>query len=496
MLKENEISTLSVEDLLSEKLFNELYDITDIIERERLIALLSSRAKQLQMKGTFDNLVKVHNRAERQMKKDIKRNAAVFENNFDLPLEVNKDGLPISSINNFLVILRNDEYFKNMQYNMLSNSPEKIIDGKVERWTDTDDSIIKGYIEEKYRIRNFKYLDDALRIFFKEHEYHPVKNVIEAVKWDGVERINTLLIKWLCCEDTPYTREVSRLIFAGGIHRLYNPGCKFDIVPVLIGTKQGEGKSTFVRWLALKSSFFAEVTEIDGQKGIEALEGAWICEIAELLAITRVKEVEGVKAYLSKQSDKYRRPFDKRISEIDRQCIFIGTTNRTQFLTDKTGNRRFYPLRVYQTGAVLFANQNEVKAEMLQCWAEAKAKFDKGELPPVASFELDKEIRQMQNEAVEEDYRVGLITDYLEHKEETCILELWTEALKEPDRKPTRKDSVDIAQILISSGEWQRAGRQRRYPKYGKQNLWCRISEGKGLHKLNDNTGIPKEFER
>lgn len=174
---------------------------------------------------------------------------------------------------------------------------------------------------------------------------------------------------------------------------------------------------------------------------------------------------------MSKQSDKYRRPFDRRISEIDRQCIFIGTTNNAQFLTDKTGNRRFFPLRVYQTGSVLFANQDEVKAEMLKCWAEAKVKFDKGELPPVASIDLEKEIRRMQDEAMEEDYRVGLIMDYLEHKAETCILELWIKALNEPDRKPTKKDSNDIAQILISSGEWERSKTVKTINSYGRQKI-------------------------
>ncbi len=494
MINENEISTLSVEDLLSEKLFNELYDITDIIERERMVALLSSRAKQLQMKGTFDNLVKVHNRAERQMQKDIKRNAAVFENNVDLPLEVNKDGQPKGTRGNLLLILRSDTVFNNIRFNLLTNAPEKIINGTVERWTDTDDSKARVYIEEKYKIQNFKSFDDALNVFLNERPYHPIKDIIEATEWDGTERINTLLIRWLCCEDTPYTREVSRLIFAGGIHRLYNPGCKFDIVPVLIGTKQGEGKSTFVRKLAVDEKYFVEVTDIDNDRGMEILEGAWICEIAELLAMTRTKEKEAIKAYLSKQSDRGRRKYKKWTSDIPRQCIFIGTTNNAQFLTDKTGNRRFYPVTVHQNGRELFNRMQELEDDIIQCWAEAKAKYDVGELPPVANFELDKEIRQMQSEAMEDDYRVGLIMDYLEHKEETCIIELWEKALKEPDRKPTRKDSNDIAQILISSGEWERTKTVKTINSYGGQKIWKRISARKGFHVLSDETELPDEL--
>ena len=91
----------------------------------------------------------------------------------------------------------------------------------------------------------------------------------------------------------------------------------------------------------MEDDFFREVTEFEGQKGIEAVEGGWICEVSELLALTKVKEQEAVKSYLTRLSDTYRRPFDKRVTEHKRQCIFIGTTNKEQFLTDKTGNRRF-----------------------------------------------------------------------------------------------------------------------------------------------------------
>ena len=118
-------------------------------------------------------------------------------------------------------------------------------------------------------------------------------------------------------------------------------------MPVLIGTKQGEGKSTLVRWLAMKDDYFTEVTEIEGQKGMEAVEGAWICEMGELLALTKAREIEAVKSYLTRLADRYRRPFDRRVTDHKRQCIFIGTTNKEQFLTDKTGNRRFYPVKVY-----------------------------------------------------------------------------------------------------------------------------------------------------
>ena len=314
-------------------------------------------------------------------------------------------------------------------------------------------------------------------MFLRTREYNPVIEEIESIKWDGVERIPTLLSKWLKCDDTPYTREVSRLIFSGGINRLYNPGCKFDDVPVLVGTKQGEGKSTFIRWLALKDEWFTDnLVEIEGTKGIEALEGIWICEIAEMMATTKAKEVESVKAYITRQNDRYRRPFDKRVTDHPRQCIFIGTTNKSQFLTDKTGNRRWYPVTCRQSGYDLFSNKEAVQNDIRQCWAEAKAKFDRGEMLPYADQSIIGIIRSEQDAAVEDDYRVGLIEDYIDGKSEVCALELWRKALNNEVLQMSKRDSMDIGLIMQGMTGWVKEKKTKRFPEYGVQRYWKNVS--------------------
>ena len=352
------------------------------------------------------------------------------------------------------------------------------------RWNDADDAAARAYIEKKYKIHSMQKFDDAMRIIFAERSYNPAIDLVNSIEWDGKPRIRTMLTKWMKCEDSPYTQEVSRLIFAGGIHRLFNPGCKFDDVPVLIGTRQGEGKSTFVRWLAMDDTFFTEVTEIDGQKGMESIEGAWICEMGELLALTRAKDVESVKSFMTRQVDRYRKPYDKRTSDYRRQCIFIGTTNRQQFLTDKTGNRRFYPVNVGQSGYAMFEHENEVKADIRQCWAEAKALYDRGELEPFADQSLVKEIRERQADAVEDDYRVGMIEAYLENKNEVCIFELWEKALQNSNgfSKPTRKDSSEIVLLMQNFPEWVKSSKARRTKDYGVQKCWVR----EGISPVND----------
>ena len=475
---EHNIWEYSAEELLDSDNILKLYDVQDESERTRLRMCYIARAKALELEKEAVKILNAYDKEERQLEEEYER--ADHSDGSEVTLARDGKGNPLNTIDNYLTILRGDSYFTGLKFNLLTNSPEWEEDGKLRRWDDTDDSKARNYIERKYHIHNQQKLEDALRIVFREHEYHPVKQVIEAVQWDGVERAGEFLVKWLKCADSPYEREVSRLIFAGGINRLYRPGCKFDEVPVLIGTKQGEGKSTAVRWLALEDRFFAELTEIEGQKGVEAIEGAWVCEIAELLALTKTKDVEAVKAYITKQADRYRKPFERRVRECPRQCIFIGTTNREQFLTDKTGNRRFYPVRVRQTAQELFEHEAEIKEYILQCWAEAKAKFDAGEMAPYADGALFKEIRERQNDAVEDDWREGLIAAYLEDKRKVCILELWQKALGNDFTKPSRKESNDIVLIMQKMEGWERSLVSEKLPPYGTQRVWIR------KHKTSD----------
>ena len=166
-------------------------------------------------------------------------------------------------------------------------------------------------------------------------------------------------------------------------------------------------------------------------------------------------------------------PFDRRVSEHKRKCIFIGTTNKEQFLTDKTGNRRFYPVRVYQQGNNLYNKEKQVREYIQQCWAEALVLYEKGELKPYADPDMSELFRKKQLEATQDDYRIGMIRDFLETKEEVCIPMLWHEALKmRSDLKPTRKDSNEIALIMQSMEGWVRQSSPTHFKDYATQRYW------------------------
>ncbi len=471
-MDDKRILALDVYSIFSNEIMNEIYDEEDRLERERLKTVYLLRAKELGVRPAAKKLIKSFDEAEKQIDSRYKRQQRA--NKSVLPLKFDGNGQPAKTIENFILILRMDDYFKDLRFNLLSNTMVIKARQGVKPWSDEDDARAREYIEKKYFLYHPQKLEDALRIVAQEKSYHPVKDIIERVQWDGVDRIPTFLSKWMKADDTPYTREVSRLIFAGGIHRLYRPGCKFDDVPVLIGTKQGEGKSSFIRWIALRDEFFVEITEIEGQKGIEIIEGKWICEVAELLALTKAKEVEAVKSYITKQSDKYRRPFERRTSETARQCIFIGTTNKEQFLTDKTGNRRFYPVKCRSDGYDLFNHKEECQADILQCWRQAKAMFDEGTMAPMASYVLQSEIRRKQAEAVEDDWREGVIEGYLEDKDITSVIEIWEEAFGYQFQKPSKKESNEIAQIMQSMNGWTKINKAQRRGKHGPQKVWVR----------------------
>lgn len=482
------ITEKSINGMESKVLFHEdfvkaLLSMEDRLERKRLIALTECRAKDEGLLKAWKDFVDLTLRTDTELAEQYAREN---EEKTGISLAFDGHGKPLSTVDNFLLIIKKDPKFANLKFNLLTYSPEQIRNGSTEKWLDADDAEARRYIEKEYKIHSVQKIDDALRIVFAENEYHPIRDLVNGFEWDGESRICNFLARWTKCEDTPYTREVSRLIFAGGINRLYNPGCKFDDMPVLIGTKQGEGKSTLVRWLALRDEYFTEVNEFDGQRGIEAVEGAWICEVSELLAMTKAREQEAVKSYLTRLNDRYRMPFDKRVTDHPRQCVFIGTTNKEQFLTDKTGNRRFYPVKVNQSGYDLFDHEAEIKDYIRQCWAEARVLYERGEMKPYADRRLIEEIRHQQSEATEDDYRVGLIQDYLIGKREVCALELWKNAIGNEFAKPSRKDSQEIGIIMQGFSEWKRAEKAKRFGEFGLQRYWTKRDDERWVSECEE----------
>ena len=391
-----------------------------------------------------------------------------------------------ATIDNFYKLITN-HYGNKLRLNEMTGKPEWWNKHRQQwlEWTDAQESECRAYFESAYGMYSQAKLSDALAIYFKDHKVNPLLDILEALQWDGKPRVEQFLHDVMKAEDNEYTRECSRLIFAGGVHRAYEPGCKFDDMIVLIGT-QAAGKSTIVRWLNMDDVFFREIKTISGKEGIETIRGVWIGEVGELMAMTRVKEAEAVKVYITSQEDSYRPPYGKHVQTIPRRCVFVGTTNNPQFLTDKTGNRRFYPVKVNSFAYKLYDNEEAVKDYIRQAWAEAVHKYKEKQLQPFARKEVLDQIRQAQEMAMEDDWRIGAIEQYLDDQKKrpgdtVSVIELWHRALGEPEEsKPTRKDSIEITQIISNVPGWIQCknmistswGRQKGFRKDNYAALW------------------------
>lgn len=457
----------------------------DSVEIKQVKAAFLDRASKIGDKRLINSIM---TSCEKQIKKHTRSETIRYNRETQAAfIELDDRGLPKESISNFLNIMLCDPFYKTVRFNLITNNAEVIrrdAAGEIKvNWSDTEDAESRNYIEEEYHLYSPQKHTDALRMFFKRREYNPIIELIEGIQWDGENRIENCLTKWMKAEDSDYTREVSRLIFAGGINRLYNPGCKFDDVPVLVGTKQGEGKSTFIRWLAINDQWFAEIKKVEGADAIEQLFGAWVCEIPELSAFKKADDVESIKAYITRTKDKYRKPYDKNPVEYPRRCILIGSTNMERFLTDRSGNRRFYPVPVYSSGYDLFDHQTECKEYIIQCWAEARERYKAGNMPPFADYKLLKEYQNRQEEAMEDDWRVGKIFSYLERLNpgsKVCAIQIYKDCLfPDSTNAPKPFESREIGQIMSKMEGWEKLQVQFRSDKYGKQRGWIKKEDAK-----------------
>ena len=215
---------------------------------------------------------------------------------------------------------------------------------------------------------------DAAQAVARKLAYHPIRDQLDALRWDGMARLDSWLVQHAGADDTPYTRAVGRKFLLAMVARVMQPGCKHDHTLVLSG-EQGQNKSTACRILAGADYFSDTLPSILGDKtdAIRHLQGIWLVEMAEL-APSRKSDAEELKAFLSGATDRVRLPYAKFAETFPRQCVFVGTTNDDQFLRDATGGRRFWPVAVRQV-----IDAESLTAERDQLFAEAVEAYKAGE---------------------------------------------------------------------------------------------------------------------
>jgi predicted P-loop ATPase len=332
-------------------------------------------------------------------------------------LETDKQGNCMATINNAVLVLRNDKYLRGAfaldkfekREVATKHLPWRKINRNTKYLADSDDVQVRHYVETRYKLTSKQAIQDGMTLICEENSFHPVKEYIDTLVWDGTERLNNLFIDYLGADDNAYTKAIARKMCTAAVARIYTPGCKFDNVVTLIGS-QGMGKSTFVAKLG--GEWYSDsFGTIQGKEAYEAIQGVWIVEMAEMAGMKKA-EKEQIKHFISKRDDRYRVAYGKRTENFPRQCIFIPTTNEEDPLEDPTGNRRYWvcPCKIENAKKSIF---DDLSNEVDQIWAEAKVRFEEHE-PLYLSTELSTFAADMQQAHVMKDDRSRMVNKILD----------------------------------------------------------------------------------
>ena len=418
-----------------------------------------------------------------------------------------------NSVNNLLLILQNDPDYAGFAFNQMAGRVEVV--GRVpwdrpnsnSFWRDADTAQLKASLDRRYLAFSTRNHDVAFAKVADDRSFHPIRDYLQSLPaWDGVKRVETILINCLEAEDTEYVRVVTRKTFAAAVARIMRPGIKFDSVLVLDGV-QGIGKSSLFKDL-IGDEYYCEtltLKDMNEKAGAEKLQGYWIVEVAELAGMKKA-DIESVKAFLTATDDKYRPSYGRVVESHPRQCIIIASVNGERgYLRDITGNRRYWVVKVKQTEQR--KRWNFTQDDKDQIWAEAKWLYEQGEkLYLEGDMIAQAEGAQMQ--AMEEDERKGLVEEYLNsllpvnwdrmdlyerrnwlserdgptavqgtvERTDVSNVEIWAECFGRniSDLKPS--DSYTIAALMTQIPGWERTTKSRKLPIYGKQRLYLRNS--------------------
>lgn len=332
---------------------------------------------------------------------------------------------------------------------------------------DIDIVLIKVWLAEHYRFEpSNDRINEAIGKIANENRFHPVREYLDRLEWDGVPRIDTWLKDYLGAEGPKvYLSAVSRKVLCAMIARIYHPGAKFDQVLILEG-KQGVGKSTAIRYLAGSDWFTDTTINIQDKDAVLNLGAVWVVEMGELSGM-RKADVDLLKEFVARTADRIRVPYGKRTERFPRQCVFIGTTNGDEYLRDMTGNRRFWPVKV---GACDF---ERIRRDRDQLFAEAKMAWEFGEALYLDEPQAAAEAIAEQEHRTVSDTWSELIGHFLEAEqvkkltgeessfdpEKFTTRDLFSDAGPLGAMKDTRGDQMRVAEVLKKLGYEKHLGR-------------------------------------
>lgn len=299
----------------------------------------------------------------------------------------------------------------------------------------------------------------------RANRYHPIKKYLSGLKWDGVPRLNRWLVECAGAADTEYVQAVSSIVLIAAVRRIKEPGCKFDEM-LILESEQGLQKSTALSLLCVDREWFSDdlPLDVEAKELIERTAGKWIIEASELQGMSTAK-MESIKALLSRSVDGPVRQAYGRISvEKERQFIFIGTTNGHAYLSDFTGNRRFWPVRIVKF------DLDWIRANRDQLWAEASSRESAGESIRLPEHLYEYAGMQQERRRTEDPWEEKLASAFRDEFQRLAPSEIW-EALGIPTERRDERGQRRINQVM------QRLGYRRMTVKDKDGNIvkgWAR----------------------
>lgn len=339
----------------------------------------------------------------------------------------------MANVCNFLITHGIDKIIAHNTFNgdieFLSNPPWQVGRRSSQFLDDTDLILCRSFLSNTCRLDVKKeMIADSLESLAYKNQFHPVREYLHSLKWDGVERINKFLPTYTGCEDNDYTREAGEKFLCAAVKRVFNPGCKFDYILVLEGA-QGTFKSTFVESLAGK--WYGDVDITSNNKDIiDYMRGIWINEVSEMAYLYK-KETNALKGFISRKVDRVRLAYDRRRKDFPRQWLLIGTMNPTgdnTYNNDDTGARRYWAIKCLKKLDI-----EALKADRDQIWAEAYVKA------PTTRLVLSEAAEQIARG--EQDKRTSKDVSY------TTIIRNF---LERPDVKLSRVDMHILTTVALS----------------------------------------------
>lgn len=403
-----------------------------------------------------------------RLEKLKKENKPVWQRKF----VYNDNGTLKADIANANLVLENDPVWKGVlaycdfSYRLLKLKAPPFKDGEAGEWMESDTSRLRIWLSSKYEFtpREADAIG-AVSVAAESNRFHPVKDYLKGLKWDGVRRVDGWLNTYLGVEHADYQRLVGCMFLVGAIARVIEPPVKVDTVLILEGA-QGLGKSTAISILA--DEWSTDTPLVIGEKdAMQQIQGVWLIELAELDSLNKADSTRA-KQFFAQLDDRFRPSHERLVKRFNRQCLFVGTTNQKEYLRDATGNRRYWPVHCTKVEKEL------LKQDRDQIWAEAYQMYLKGFKWWPADNKLHL-FEVQQEDRMQSDSWQDLISEWLKShsRSEVKMPEVLSEALKLDPAHMTRPSENRVGDIMMRLG-WpkKRKSTAPRYNYYARPEGW------------------------